>query len=81
MNLHYFLKLMENSIFFCQSNEEFHLTLANLEDIFKALNVLKFDFADKNIDRINDCDAINAFVAKLELGIIEFKEMQLPFLI
>ena len=37
-------------------------------DIFKALNVLSLIFLGKNIDRINDCDAINAFAAKLYLG-------------
>ena len=26
-----------------------------------------------NINHINDCDVINAFVAKLELDIVEFK--------
>ena len=48
--------------------------LANLVDILKALNVLKLILPGKNIDCINDCDVINAFVAKLELGIVEFKK-------
>ena len=61
--------------------KEFQLTLANFIDIFKALNILNLILQGKIIDRINDYDAIYAFVAKLEQAIVEFKkEMQLPFL-
>ena len=35
--------------------KEFHLTLANLVDIFKALNVLNLILQGKTIDLINDC--------------------------
>ena len=66
MNLSCFLKLTENKIFFCQSNQRFYLTLANLVDIFETLNNIGDLILLGNC--INDYDAINAFVAKLELG-------------
>ena len=47
--LFFFLKLIKNQIF-CQSNQkEFYLTLANLVDIFKALNVLTLYLQGKKI--------------------------------
>ena len=49
--------------------------------VFKMKNYLlffeAFVFAGKNINCINNYDAIDAFMAKLRLGIVEFKkEMQ-----
>ena len=73
INLFCFLKLVEDKTFFCRSKQEFYFTLANLVDIFKALNVLNLILQGKNINRVNDYNATNAFVAKLGLGIIEFK--------
>ena len=71
----------KENLFLSIESKEFHLMLANLADIFKELNVLNWLLRGKNIDRINNYDVINAFVAKLELGIVEFKkEMQLSFL-
>ena len=70
-----------NNIFFSIKSKEFYLTLANLVDIFKALNVLNLILQGKNINCINDYHAINAFVAKLEQSIVEFKKkMQFSFL-
>ena len=53
--------------------KKFHLILVNLVDIFEALNDYNLILQSKNINCINDCDAIDAFVAKLELGIVKFK--------
>ena len=75
MSLFCFFEAQEKQdLFLSIESKEFHLLLANVVNILKALNVLKLILPGKNIDRINDCDAINAFVAKLELGIVEFKE-------
>ena len=70
-NLWCFLKLIRKKIFFCQSNQEFNLRLANLVDIFVTLNDLNL-ILHKNINRINDHDAIYTFVAKLGLDIVKF---------
>ena len=62
-------------------SKEFHLMLTNLINIFEESNDLNMILHGKNINCINDDDAINAFVGKLGMGIREFKkEMQLPFL-
>ena len=54
---------------------------ANLVDTFKKLNDLNLILQGKNINCINEYDAINTFMAKLDLGIIKFKKkMQLSFL-
>ena len=47
--------------------KEFYLTLSNLTDIFKALNDLNLILQGKNINFINDYNAINTFIAKLGL--------------
>ena len=61
-------------------SKEFYPMLENLVDILEAINVLSLNFQGKNINRINDNDAINTFVAKLELGILKLKkQMQFPF--
>ena len=77
----FFEALGRQDLFLSIKSKEFHLTLADFVNIFKELNVLNLILPGKNINRINDCDAVNIFVAKLELGIVELKkEMQLPFL-
>ena len=43
-------------------------------DTFKTLNDLNLILQSKNFNYINDYVAINAFVAKLRLGIIQFKK-------
>ena len=78
MNLCCFFSSWETKSFLSIESKEFQLTLANFMDIFKALNDLNLILQDKNINY--DYDAINAFIAKLRLGIVQFKkEMHLPF--
>ena len=61
--------------------KELYLTKANLMDILEALNDLNSILQGKNINCINDYDAINAFIIQLGLGIVKFKkEVQPPFL-
>ena len=68
-------------LFLSIKSKEFHLTLSNLVYIFEALNNLKLILHNKDINGINNYDAINAFMVKLGLVIIEYKKkMQLPFL-
>ena len=61
---------------FCQSNQEFHLTLANLVNIFEALNSLNWTLQCTNINCIIDYSAINAVMAKLGLDIVQFISQQ-----
>ena len=49
------------------TSEGFQLALAYLVDIFEVLNNLNKKLQGKNTNRINDYDAIHAFVAKLGL--------------
>ena len=69
-----YLKLLGNAIFFVYRIKGVSSDVGKLCRYFQSLNVFNLIFQDKNIDRINDCDAINAFAAKLELGIVEFKK-------
>ena len=50
------------------------LTLADLVNIFEALDILNLILQGTNINHINGYDALSAFVAKLKLGIIELKK-------
>ena len=80
MNLYCFLKFMgTQDLLLSIKSKKFHLIFANLVDIFEALNDINWIFQIKNINYINDYDAINALVAKLGLGIVELK-MQLSSL-
>ena len=49
------------------TSEEFQLTLAYLVDIFGSLNHLNLLLQGKNSNRMNNYDAIRAFIAKLGL--------------
>ena len=79
--LMFFFKLIGNQIFFVYRIKIVSSDVGKLCGYFQSVKCFKFDFQGKNIDCVNDCDAIKAFAAKLELGIVEFKkEIQLPFL-
>ena len=73
MNLYCFLKLIGNKISSFVNKIKSLSELADLVDIFKALNVLNSILQGKNINRINVYVTINAFMAKLELHIFELK--------
>ena len=71
----------KQDLFLSIKSKLFYLTLANLVDSFTALNNLNLILLSKDVNFINGCNAINDFVAKLELGIVEFKKkIELPFL-
>ena len=73
MNALCFLKFMENDLLKMKS-KKFHVTLANLVNIFEVLNVLNLVFQRKNTNCVDDCDAINAFVENWGCGTVEFKK-------
>ena len=82
----FFFKLMKIYLssfvsFFCLTNQKSSSDVGRPSRYFQSVRCFQFDFASKNINRVNDYNAMNAFVAKLKLGIVELKkEMQLPFL-
>ena len=81
MNFGCFLRLMANKILFVNQNKKILSSLASLMDIFEVLKDLNLIWPGKNMNCINDYNAIDAFLEKLWLGIAKFKKKrQLPFL-
>ena len=70
----FFQSLRKQDLLLSIKLKKFCLTLANHIDTFEALNNLNLILPDKNIKCINDYVAINAFVAKLGLGIVKSKK-------
>ena len=75
----FFEALGKQNLLLSIESKEFHLTLADLENIFEVVNVLNLILKSKNINCINDYDAIYAFVAKLGIGIVELKKNAASF--
>jgi hypothetical protein len=61
-------------------NYNFQLSLANLADIFEALNILNLKLQGTNTTIIAHYDIIQAFTGKLQLWISELEECRFIFL-
>ena len=61
----------KQDLFLSIKSKEFHLMLANLVNIFEVPSYLNFILQGKNINCINDYNAINTFMAKLGMGIVD----------
>ena len=59
-------------------SEEFQLAMAHLVDIFKTLNRLNLLLQGKKIKRLNDYNAMHAFIEKLGCNIAEFERKSQP---